>query len=582
MFRFRFLARSSTAFLLVLSVGQVLATGGARAETVPGHPWCGTGETSVAEKVAIHRDHERRLERRRAAGMALRGEPEAARVGDVAIVVDHGDIVVQPNRVDLSDVGVQFVLQKKGGFVVSPSSESPDPSIGERVPLADDDARLFAFPKGFRFPFYGRLRTRMYVHSDGNVTFDAPDTASTDRSLARLLEGPARIAPLFGDFDPSVASGDGGVYVSTSKTRIVVTWLEVPEFGTDNANTFQVVLYPNGRVVFAYGALDAQVGVAGVAPGKGGDVQTVDYTGGLPTGVVRTAIAERFAAVRAVDDLAIARAFLREFADVYDHLIVFLDFAETLPDGVFAYELTLKNEIHGIGSNVYDSSTEVGSRGRLRSFVQMGGIAKYPPAPEDPAIGTNSTLDVVAHEAGHRWLALLRYVDGGGQATDALLGRQRAHWAYCVDTDASVMEGNEFRDDGGGLYTSVAATDRYSLLDQYAMGLVPPSAVPPFYRIDGCRDREAAPQIGISVRGERVDIGIDQVIAAEGARVPPAAKAPHTFTTAFVLVGEGGAFPSNEAIEKVEAIRAAWEPYFAVATEGRGAVDTTLSTRRRR
>jgi hypothetical protein len=29
------------------------------------------------------------------------------------------------------------------------------------------------------------------------------------------------------------------------------------------------------------------------------------------------------------------------------------------------------------------------------------------------------------------------------------------------------------------------------------MGLIPPSAVPPFYLIEGCRAREAAPQIGI-------------------------------------------------------------------------------------
>jgi hypothetical protein len=566
-----------------VALPMLLVAGGARAESVAGHPWCGTGATSVAEKAAIHHDQQRRLERRRAAGMALRAEPQAARVGEVAILVDHGDLVVQPNRVDLSDLGAQFALQKKGGFVVAPSTEPVSADIGVRLPLADDDARLVVFPRGFRFPFFGRLRTRMFVHSDGNLTFDEPDAASTERSLSRLLGGPPRIGAFFADLDPSVASGDGGVYVSLTRTKVVVTWLEVPEFGTDNRNTFQVVLYPNGRVALAFGALDAQEAIIGLGPGRGGDVRLVDYTAGLPTGVIKTAVAERFAAERSVDDLGIAKAFFREFADVYDHLIVFLDFPETLASGVFAFELTLKNEIRGIGQAVYDLSAHAGSRGRLRSFVQMGSLAKYPQAPEDPATGTLSTLDVVGHEAGHRWLALLRYVDGAGQASDALLGRQRVHWSFCHDTQASVMEGNEFRDDGGGAYTSIAATDRYSPLDQYAMGLLAPSAVPPFFLIEGCsRDRETAPQIGVRVTGNRVDVGIDQVIAAEGPRVPPAARSPRTFSTAFVLVGEGGAFPSEASIAKIDAIRAAWEPYFADATDGRGAVSTALTTLRRR
>jgi hypothetical protein len=561
----------------------LLAAGGARGETVPGHPWCGTGETSLAEKVAVHREHERRLERHRAMGIALRAEPEAARVGEIAVLVDHGDLVLQPNRVDLSDRGVQFVLQKKGGYAVAPSAEPVGLDLGERLPLADDDARAVVFPRGFRFPFFGKLRSRMFVHSDGNLTFDAPDAGSTARSLARLLGGPPRIAPLFADFDPSVASGDGGVYVSLSRTHVVVTWFEVPEFGTDNRNTFQVVLQPNGNVTFAHGALDAQEAIVGLGPGGGGGVQLLDYSTGAPSGVIRGAIAERFVATRSVDDLAIAKAFFREFADVQDHLIVFLDFPETLQPGVFAFELTLKNEIRGIGEPIYDASAQAGSRGRLRSFVQMGSLEKYPESPYDPATGTLSTLDVVAHEAGHRWLARLHYVDGNGQVSDALLGRQRAHWSFCLDTQASVMEGNEFRDDGGGAFTSIAATDRYSPLDQYAMGLLPAAAVPPFFLIEGCsRSGESAPQLGVTVTGSRADIGVEQVIAAVGRRLPPAPRAPRTFSTAFVLVGEGGVFPSEESIAKVDAIRAAWEPYFAVATDGRGAVNTGLTTLRRR
>ena len=562
----------------------VQGASGARAETLSEHSWCGTGSTSLAEKVAIHHEHSRRLELRRELGLALRAETEAARIGDVAVLVDHGDIVVPSNQLDLSDSVVEFV-PRNGGLVVSryaePFSGNLSGNLGERISLADDQARLIAFPKGFRFPFFGRPRFRMYVHSDGTISFEAPDeTNQTPRSLTRLLAGPARVAPLFADFDPSVAPGDGGVYVAMSKASVVVTWLDVPMFGTGDTNTFQATLYPNGRIVFAYERLDSGEGVVGVVPGRSGNVQLVDFTGGLPRGVVRSGIAERFFAERVVNDLGIANAFFREFGDV-DQLIVFLDFPDLLDEGVLAYEITLKNEVRGIGSPLYDTSAVAGSRGRLRSFVQMGSISKYADDPNAQAVRTMSTLDVVAHEAGHRWLAVLRFVDGGGQVSDAMLGRQRAHWSFCLHTEASVMEGNEFRDDGGGAYTTIAATDRYSPLDQYAMGLIPPSAVPPFYLIEGCRAREAAPQIGIQVAGNRVDIGVDQVIAAEGARVPTAAKAPKTFSVAFVIVGENGAFPSEQAIARVDAIRAAFEPYFFDATDGRGRVTTALTTRRR-
>ena len=37
-----------------------------------------------------------------------------------------------------------------------------------------------------------------------------------------------------------------------------------------------------------------------------------------------------------------------------------------------------------------------------------------------------------------------------GASSDAWLGRQRAHWSFYCDSDASVLEGNEIEDQGGG------------------------------------------------------------------------------------------------------------------------------------
>lgn len=560
----------------------LLLAGPARAATVPDHPWCGThppGPTDIAVRTAIHRDHQRRLKMERSMGMSVSSLPEADRVGDVAVLVDDGSIVVQPNQLDLDEFGVQYVPQKKGGFAVSPSSDPLLEEIGNRLDLGDDDVREIKLPKGFRFRFYKKVYTKIFVHSDGNLTFREPDAASTERSLFRLLNGPPRIAPLFADLDPSAAGGEGGVYVATGKSKVVVTWLDVPEFGTTNRNTFQAVLYPNGRITLAFGSLDAQGAVVGVAPGGGSQVRLLDYTADLPTGSIGSAIAERFAARRELDHLAIAQAFFREFADDYDHLVVFLDFPQTL-NGAFAFEFTVKNEIRGLGIGVFDGTSAVGSRGRLRSFVQMGALSRYPDDPERDFLGTNNTLDLLGQETGHRWLSFFRFIDENGQRSDALLGRDQSHWSFCHNSLASDMEGNLFREDGGGRFTVTEATERFSPLDQYAMGLIPAGAVPPFYYIDGCVDRAAGPQIGATIQGRRVDVTIDQIIAAEGPRVPAADKSPHTFNMAFVLVSEGGQFPSEGSIAKVDRIRAAWESYFAQATDGNGAVSTALKPRR--
>jgi hypothetical protein len=573
--------RSHDRSLFLPTLCLLFVAGPVGAATLPNHPWCGTSRSGLATNVAIHRDHLRRLERDRAEGKAVRSFPEASKVGNVAVLVDDGTIVVQPNLLDLSGFGVQYVPQKKGGLVVSPSSDPVTEERGERLALGDDDSREVPFPKGFRFRFFNKVYTKMFVHSDGNLTFVAPDAASTARSLGRLIGGPPRIAPLFADLNPETASGDGGVYVLTSKTKIVVTWLEVPEFGQRTPNTFQAVLYANGRITFAFGELAAREAVVGVAPGGNSQVQLLDYTADLPTGVLKTAIAERFLTTQFLDNLAIAQAFFREFADDYDHLVVFLDFQQRLDDA-FAFEFPVKNEIRGIGLDVFDASAQAGSRGRLRAFVQMGTLSRYPDDPDSEFLGTNTTLDILGQETGHRWLAFLHFIDGNGERSDALLGRDLAHWSFCHNSLASDMEGNLFREDGGDRFTTIGATERYSPLDQYAMGLISVADVPPFYYIDGCFNPAAAPRIGLPVQGRRIDLTIDQIIAAEGPRVPAADKSPHSFNMAFILVGPPGEFPSEESIAKVDRIRAAWEPYFAQVTDGHGTVSTTLKPKPRR
>ena len=72
-----------------------------------------------------------------------------------------------------------------------------------------------------------------------------------------------------------------------------------------------------------------------------------------------------------------------------------------------------------------------------------------------------------------------------------------------MDTDASVMEGNDIEDLGGGSFRTADAVRRYSRLDQYAMGLVSPAQVPTFFYVENpsARERGSSPSIGVSFTG---------------------------------------------------------------------------------
>jgi hypothetical protein len=537
-----------------------------------GH-WCGTTKFGVGIEMGVHFNHQSELDRARATEKSARASaPNAYKVGDIAVIEDDGSIVIQPNPVDVADFGIQYVPQKKGGYVVSPSSDPILEDVGNEVTLDDDDHVDVPLPKGFKFKFFNKAYTKLYVQSDGNITFGAADDESSERDLSRLAGGPARIAPFFADLNPSVG---GNVFVKTDKAKVVVTWRDVPEFGAHNRNNFQVVMYATGRITFAFGHLDGRDALVGISPGSTTAVQIVDYKGELPAGPVNAVIAERFATTQALDNLAIAKAFFRNFADDYDHLVVFLDFDQSLGQA-FAFEITIKNEIKGIGEDIFDFSKFAGStKGRLRSFVQMGSLSHYPADPTTTFLGTNNSLDILGQETGHRWLVKFKFLDQNGDKNPNMLGRQDVHWNFCYNSFASDMEGNEIREDGSDRFTTVASTERYSRLDMYAMGLIGAEDVPDSFYVDPCINKAGAPQTGIGIIGQRMPVTMDSILAAEGPRVPNWTKAPHTFNEAFILVTPGGG-PTDGALEKLDRLRAAWEPYFANAVEGRGSVSTAI------
>jgi hypothetical protein len=501
----------------------------------------------------------------------------SADIGDIAVLQDEGDLILPPNTYDLRSLGVRFTLNGSGGYNATRIDGNFRATLGTRLTLDDDDSAPGTMP--FGFSFYGRPETAVFVNSDGNITFEEADKSSTERNVARLLTGPPRVAPFLADLDPT--TGTGRIFLNAASDQYTVTWCNVRGFDTSRTVTLQTTLLPNGTIEMIYGAsINVGAAVVGLSPGRTGVFKPVNLSDTGPTDGGNAAVGERFAQDPQLDIVALTKKFFASHPDNYDQVVVWTD-APVITDA-FAFETTVKNEIRGIGVDTYDLAADFGSGGRLRSVVIMDWLGKYPDSPSQKFLGENNTMSLMGQECGHRWLAFLDFRDRAGQRSDLLLGRDLAHWSFFFDSDASVMEGNDIEDLGGGSFKTVAAVQRYSLLDQYAMGLVPDSAVPSFFYVESPtnmsanRTPESAPEVGITFNGTRRDVLIQDVIAVLGARSPSSADSARVHRQAFVYVASAGKTADSGQVSKLDGIRRAWESFFFQATDRRMQAITTL------
>jgi len=194
-------------------------------------------------------------------------------------------------------------------------------------------------------------------------------------------------------------------------------------------------------------------------------------------------------------------------------------------------------------------------------------------------------ISQIAHEMGHRWAAFV----------SARIGEQTiplgpTHWAmglqaavafpYQRPVEASIMGGGVWQDNFDGTYTEldddyyVPATG-WSYLDLYLMGLIAPSEVPGFFLLRNLsatgKDKNGRPIF----KADRTKVTIEEVIAAEGPRLPDVDHSQKKFNTGMVVVVEHGKTPSKELIERTNGIRLRWMDYWETTTGHRSSMTTS-------
>ncbi|MEM7537155.1 MAG: ATP-binding protein [Chloroflexota bacterium] len=169
------------------------------------------------------------------------------------------------------------------------------PSLGTPLSLGDTQNRRVDL--AFDFPFYGSLKQQLFVSDNGFITF------KRGYSYAHFwTHQQAMIAPLMTDLNPEKG---GDVFVQQSQEKITITWFQVLSDITEEPNTFQLILYADGRIEFLYAQLnpnyryinfESGLHLIGLLPGDGSiPPPSVRFTEQLNhTGNVNEAIVENF------------------------------------------------------------------------------------------------------------------------------------------------------------------------------------------------------------------------------------------------------------------------------------------------
>jgi len=512
--------------------------------------------------------------------------PLARDVGDVAILGDGEGVVVRANSYTLRNRSLRFepVAGSVGAYRVTQSGYSfEDNAGGETLQLGDDDSTRIQLP--FSFQFFNSIYSEFYLNSDGNITFGEADGESAARSLGRTVSGPPRIAALFVDLDPSQG---GTVQVATGAGRVTITWSAVPEyrsFGSGPAQNAQIRLFDSGVIEIALGNSEPSEAVVGIAPGRTqGSTKLVNFTN-LNQDVYEGAVLERFGGGGSLDIIRAAQRFYETHEDSYDYLVFFNDLGISAGSGALASETTVRSYTLGNGDENFDSGYRYGSPARLQAVMNMGPLSQYPSDPyarvgQRGLITGDNTMTLLGHEAGHLFLALASIRDPLNPSARPLLGSQNAHWNFNFNSEASLLEGNRIIDHGPGAvprFRTAGTVEGYSPLDQYLMGLRGPEEVPPTFLVTRSSiGGSTFPQSGVGIDGERRDVTVEEIAAAEGRRTPDHTVAQRFFRFAFVLVVPEGTAPNQAQIEKVEVYRQEFERYFNRVTGGRAFADTGL------
>lgn len=297
----------------------------------------------------------------------------------------------------------------------------------------------------------------------------------------------------------------------------------------------------------------------------------------------RPALFESFCYADIPDERPLSCDVIEDLGDRFDFLVLYTDFRLDRQEAGAQSSGAIGNLVSGVTPS-FNNPADFCSAGQLQC-VQAASFINTPiasPAGADlsgPFTNYARQITLVAHELGHRWLSLQQATLAGnplaiGDSAPHRLFGLHAPAVFSTPNDVSYMAGSFWQVNGNGTYTNLTpaffTNAGYSALDLYAMGLVPPEAVPPQFVLQNLT------QIGTDPLGHgiftatRVNFTINDVIAANGPRTPAFAQSQRIFNVGLVGIVPNGSTPSATLQQRLREIRAAFTAKWTAATGGVG------------
>jgi hypothetical protein len=508
-----------------------------------------------------------------------------------------------------------------------------DPDYGPELPGAEASLHQFAFP------FSGKPWKSFLVGTTGSIRFaasekDVPLDPYGHRDAGIVLDRFDQLAEVAGkliDKAPAICvflkpRMSGPHYVKELSDRVVITWDITEPFGSlldftwfATVNRFQAVLHGDGSLEMSYKDLAAKDAIVGIYPVSPGAVKpaAVHFSSLSRQDGPFAVVYESFHHLAVPTPQDLSCTIIKALDDKFDFLAYYSDFridnqeASTPSDGPVGGNIT------GIGQTQHDQTPQVlqshCTRGRFQlGFAQPVHVAsneaqETPPdeapvgsshsitfysrhlalaSPEGKPTPYNYAIGHLGHEVGHRWSA---YASAKANGETISLGPW-PHWApglhtpvafpYSLPTEASTLGGGVWQDNYDGTFTQfrdgyfVPATG-YSYLDLYLMGFISAAEVPDFFLLKNLAPIGKEKNGHAVFRAERTKATIQDVIAAEGPRLPDVAHSQRKFNTGFVVIVEHGQVPSRELLERANGIRQQWIEYWETTTGHRASMTTS-------
>jgi hypothetical protein len=120
-----------------------------------------------------------------------------------------------------------------------------------------DDGIFGPVAIGFPFTYFGVVKTQVWIHTNGFITFDLTASPYSNVSIPSTTAPRNMVALAWDDLDPDSADyPNQGVYYQGGPTQFVVTYYRVHQFGSaTDTITAQIILYPDGNIKMQYNDL---------------------------------------------------------------------------------------------------------------------------------------------------------------------------------------------------------------------------------------------------------------------------------------------------------------------------------------